>query len=282
MKTHKTLLWHGHRLTYTTAGSPGAPPLLLVHGWFSHRGVWRQTVEAFQDDYYCVALDLLGFGASDKPAEAEYSIEAQGRRVLYLADALGLERFALAGHSMGGQVALYLAAMLAPERVTHLVDVAGVVAACLTPRVERRIYPLVAWGKAYPWLYALPRWLTRYRRYAYQYFRAWFYEMEAVPFDEWALDRRMALQPGIQVPAYKAGQAIHDLDLTDHLAHIAAPTLVIFGRQDGTVPLSDGHLVEQHVPNSRLVLLDHCGHFPMYEQTEQYLTALRAFLLPPR
>jgi 2-hydroxymuconate-semialdehyde hydrolase len=281
MNTYQTISIDGYKLAYITAGRPTAPPLLLVHGWFSHRGVWRQTVEALQADYYCVALDLLGFGDSAKPAEAEYSIEAQGRRVLRLADALGLERFVLVGHSMGGQTALCVASLLAPERVTRLVSVAGVVAARLMPQVEQVIYRQVAQGKAHPWLYALPRWLTRYRWYAYRHFRAWFYEMEAVPFEEWALDRRMALQPDIQIPAYKAGQAIHDLDLTNHLARIAALTLVIFGWQDGTVPLSDGYLVEQHVPDSQLVLIDRCGHFPMYEQTEQYLAALRAFLLPP-
>jgi pimeloyl-ACP methyl ester carboxylesterase len=47
----------GHKLAYTTSGHPGAPPLLMIHGWFSHRGVWRRTVEAFEDRYYCVAVD---------------------------------------------------------------------------------------------------------------------------------------------------------------------------------------------------------------------------------
>jgi len=79
-------------------------------------------------------------------------------------------------------------------------------------------------------------------------------------------------------PVYKAGQAIHSLDLTPHLPHITAPTLAIFGAQDGTVPLSDGHLVKELVPNSWLVLIDQCGHFPHYEHPAEYLQALELFL----
>jgi pimeloyl-ACP methyl ester carboxylesterase len=279
VNSHELATLDGHTLVYSTAGRPGAPPLLLVHGWFSFRGVWWQTMAALQDSHFCVALDLLGFGHSDKPEDADYSIEAQGRRILQLADILGLDRFDLAGHSMGGQIALCVASMLAPERVNRLVSVAGVVSARLTPLVENTVYRQTEIGMANPWLFDLARWLVRYRWYAYRSFRSWFHEMDAVPFDQWAVDRRMAFQPGIIVSAYKAGRAIHDLDLTAHLPRISAPTLAIFGRQDAVVLLSDGHLVDQHVPDSRLVLIDHCGHFPMYERPRQYLEALRGFLL---
>jgi pimeloyl-ACP methyl ester carboxylesterase len=103
--------------------------------------------------------------------------------------------------------------------------------------------------------------------------------MDSVPFDEWAIDRNMAMQPALHISAHEAGKAIRALDLTPHLPHITAPTLAIFGEFDGTVPVSDGHLVDQHVPDGKLVLIDTCGHFPMYEKTDQYLAALRDFLI---
>ena len=269
----------GYRLTYTTAGRPGAQPLVMVHGWFSHRGVWRQTVEAFQDSHFCVAVDLLGFGDSEKPKEADYSIQAQGQRVLHLADSLGLGTFTLLGHSMGGQISLCIASMLAPRRVQKLGVVSGVVAAQLTPLAECLSYCQVSLGARFPCLYDLARWCSRFRWYSYVHFRTWFYRMDALPFDAWQLDRWMELQPGIHVSGYKAGQAIHGLDLTGHLGQIRAPTLAIFGQQDHMVPVLDGFLIEQHVPDSRLVLIDRCGHFAMYEQPRQYLHALRTFLL---
>ena len=147
---------NNHQLTYTTAGRPDNPPLLMIHGWFSHRGVWQQTVEALKNDYYCVTVDLLGFGDSDKPADADYGINAQAERILCLADILGFDRFTLIGHSMGGQTALCIASMLAPERVSKLVNVAGVVSARLTPYIERVNYKFVALGKTFPQIYAQP------------------------------------------------------------------------------------------------------------------------------
>jgi pimeloyl-ACP methyl ester carboxylesterase len=269
----------GHRLMYTTAGCSDAPPLLMIHGWLSHRGVWRQTIPVLQDHYHCVAIDLLGFGDSDKPADADYSIEAQSRRVLQIADALGLDKFALIGHSMGGQIALCITSMLAPGRVTKLASVAGVVTGRLTPRVERVVYTQIAMGAACPRLYGLSRWMTRHRQLAYFTFRPWFYDMDSVPFDEWEIDRRMVFQPGIHISAHRAGQGIHGLNLTPHLARITAPALTIHGQQDGTVPISDARQAAQYIPNHRLSLIDQCGHFPMYERTQTYLDALCGFLV---
>ena len=100
-----------------------------------------------------------------------------------------------------------------------------------------------------------------------------------MPLEEWVGDRDMAFRPSIRVSAYKAGQAMHNLKLNGDLGKIAAPTLTIFGRQDAVVPLSDGYIAEQEIANSRLVLLDECGHFPMYEKTAQYMEELHKFLV---
>lgn len=278
MTTH-TFAHSQHRLCYTTEGDPANPPLVMIHGWFSHRGVWHQTLAAMKDRHFCVAIDLLGFGDSDKPKDGDYSIEAQGRRVLALADSLGIDQFTVIGHSMGGQTALCIAAMLAPNRVTKVVSVSGVVAGKLTPGVTRRVVPLVALMYRLPVVATIARVMIHNPWYAKKVgFWPWFYDMDALPFDAWELDRRMAFQSGITIPAYKAGQAITSLDLTPHLPKVTAPTLAIFGAQDATVPVSDGHLVDAHVPNSRLVLIDKCGHFPHYEHPEVYLQALESFL----
>ena len=278
MDTPHFLSIDGQRLSYSLAGCPHNPPLILVHGWLSHRGVWRTTLPLLEAHYYCVSLDLLGFGDSDKPQHGDYSLLAQGRRVLALADALGFERFTLLGHSMGGQIALCTAALLAPGRITRLVSVAGVVSGRLLPYVERLIYPGIALLYRFPSLAGPLQSLLRYRWYVNLNFRPWFYDMDAIPFAEWEIDRRMATRPDLRFSAYAAGQAIHSLDLTPHLPKISAPALAIFGAQDGTVPVSDGRLVQQHVPGARLALLERCGHFPMYEQREGYLEALGEFM----
>lgn len=164
-----SLTVEGYRLTYTTIGSPTQPPVILMHGWLSHRGVWRQTLPALSDHFYCVAIDLLGFGDSDKPAGADYGIEAQGHRALQVADALGLDRVALLGHSMGGQIALNVAARLAPDRITRVVSVAGVVTGKLSRWVEQLTCRTIALAHYIPSLYTVStpllvkqRWLANF------------------------------------------------------------------------------------------------------------------------
>jgi non-heme chloroperoxidase len=252
---------------------------MMIHGWTSYHGIWQQTIETLKDSHYCVAIDLLGFGDSDKPKDGDYSIKAQGQLVLKLADTLKLDTFTLIGHSMGGQVALCIASMLAPERVSKLISVSGVVAARLTPVAEREGFRDMRLGKLLPFYYAFGRWAIRKPSAARNSsFRNWFYDMEAIPYEDWEIDRQMTLQTSARFSNAEALNAIYDLDLTEHLSKVACPTLAIFGQQDAIVPVADGHLVEQHVPDSRLVLIDRCSHFPMYEQTQQYLDAVSAFL----
>jgi len=108
--------YDGHQLVYAVAGNPENPPLFLIHGYLSSHHVWRQTIPVLQQRYYCIAVDLFGHGRSEIDPNGDYSIPAQGQRILALANELGYERFALMGHSMGGQIALYIASRLAPER----------------------------------------------------------------------------------------------------------------------------------------------------------------------
>jgi pimeloyl-ACP methyl ester carboxylesterase len=275
----KPITCDGHKLVYTTAGQPDAPALVMIHGWTSYHGVWQKTIEAFEDSHYCVAMDLLGFGDSDKPKDGDYSIETQGRRVLHLADTLEIGAFTLIGHSMGGQITLCIASMLAPDRVAKLISVSGVVAARLTPVAEREGFRDMRLGKLLPFYYAFGHWAVRKPSGARSSsFRNWFYDMDAIPYTDWEIDRRMTLQTDARFSNSEALTAIYSLDLTEHLSKITCPTLVIFGQQDAIVPVNDGHLVEQHVPDSHLVLIDRCGHFPMYERTQQYLDTVRAFL----
>ncbi|PWH12997.1 MAG: hypothetical protein DDG60_11330 [Anaerolineae bacterium] len=265
---------NGQRLVATIEGNSQKPPLFLIHGWMSHRGVWRQTLPQLEEKYYCIALDLLGFGHSDKPEDGDYSIQMQGRRILAIADALGLQKFSLLGHSMGGQIAMCIAAMLAPERVEKLVSVAGVVTGQLSDLVEKQVYPLVKFGYKRPWVYRLSRALMHNRLYVNWAFRPWFYDIRKIPLRDFNLDRHFALNPAGHISIYQAGQAIHNLDISKHLRKIKAYTLLIYGENDLTVPIEQAYIAQTAIPNNDLAILKKCGHFPMFEKTGQYLRAL--------
>lgn len=106
------------------AGDPAAPPVLLVHGWGGCCLVWRSAIRRLSKTRRIVSLDLPGTGETAAPAS--WSIDELAAWVLRSADRVGFGRFALVGHSMGANISTH-AALLAPDRVTHL----GLVAAAI-------------------------------------------------------------------------------------------------------------------------------------------------------
>jgi len=268
-----------HQLIYTASGNPANPLLILIHGWGSHRGVWRTTIPTFQDRFYCIAVDLLGFADNEKPDDGDYSIAAQAQRVVTLADELGFKTFNLMGHSMGGQIATYIAALAAPERVERLVSVGGVVTGQLSPYMKYIMFPNALWGRAMPVVYDLSRrWVEQYRWYANFVFWTWFYDLYFTAFDDWKIDRQLALQRSASKSLVSAFRSIRKTDLTAHLDCIQAKTLILFGEYDGAVPVHQAHLLKKRIANAQLVLYDKCGHFPMFEKTDAYLVTLNSFL----
>jgi pimeloyl-ACP methyl ester carboxylesterase len=97
----------GARVHYVDEGD--GPPVLFVHGLPTWSFVWRHLIDGLRDRHRCVALDLPGFGLSDKPAGDAYRPEDQARRLAAFVDALRLKDFALVVHDFGGPIGLSLA-----------------------------------------------------------------------------------------------------------------------------------------------------------------------------
>jgi len=268
----------GYQIAYIEAGSDSNPPVLLLHGITSHRGVWSRTIEMLQQDFHCIAIDHLGFGDSDKPRDADYSIQKQAERALKVADHFGFDRFIVIGHSMGGQISTYLTASLAPQRVNKLVSVDGVVTGELSNVVQKIKRLLMVVGQYIPSLFQLMRMLCRSKSFACWAFDHWFYKPEEMSFNAWETDRCYAMNPDIAYSTTKAWKSLNTTDLTSLLKNITASTLVIFGNQDGTVPIKQAHLFKKQLPAAQLVLIDQCGHFPMYEKFDEYINPLQEFL----
>jgi pimeloyl-ACP methyl ester carboxylesterase len=264
----------GKQLACTLEGDPRNPAVFLIHDLMSHRGVWRQTIQVLKDKYYCVAIDLLGFGASDKPADGDYSITAQGQRILIIADQLKIQNFSLIGHSMGGQIALYIAAVLAPQRVNKVMCIGGVITGTFAERVSRLNYRFIHFGRKWPWLYSFSRNLINFPSFAGIAFKPWFHAMDSIPFKDWQADRLVATNPASAISADESWLAIHAVDLTQHLRKIKAKTLLVSGNQDGTVPVDQAYLAQTLIPDNDLVLIEKCGHFPMWEKFGQFKKAL--------
>ena len=107
----------GRRLRYVRAGT--GPAVVLVHGYGESLIAWRGILDGLAERHDVIAMDLPGFGLSSKPVSG-YGNEAMAGAVLDLLDTLGVERFAIVGHSLGGAVSAAVT-VRAPARVTQLV-----------------------------------------------------------------------------------------------------------------------------------------------------------------
>jgi 3-oxoadipate enol-lactonase len=203
----------GIRLAYRVSGSPGAPPLVLLHGLGDGAASWEGVAPAFARRWRVYAPDLRGHGRSDRTGN--YSVELMEADLLGFLDALGLDRVDLIGHSMGGLVG-YLLAGDHPERVARLIleDVAA-----LRPR-ERGAPDRPEGELPFDWEMVLairgqinnpdPAWLGRLGRITAQTLVIGGGAGSHVPQD-WVADLARQI-PGARLETIEAGHSIHDAD----------------------------------------------------------------------
>ena len=96
----------GVTLNVALAGDPAAPPVILLHGFPESHRTWRGIAPLLQDRFHLVMPDQRGFAGSDRPPEVDaYRTDKIVADLFALADALGIDRFALVGHDWGGAAA---------------------------------------------------------------------------------------------------------------------------------------------------------------------------------
>ena len=138
----------GERIYYYAAGSRGAgDPVVLIHGFATSSHVWVDVVPKLPAGHRVVVVDLLGFGRSDAPPEADYSVAGHGARLLHLLDALHVERACLVGHDHGGAIASWVA-LNGRDRVTRLGIIGDALVEsgrALASKVRRCILRLPQW-----------------------------------------------------------------------------------------------------------------------------------------
>jgi len=258
----------GRRLAYVEAGPPEAPAVLFLHGWASSSRMWRATQRALAPAFHSVAFDLPGHGASDKPEWEWYTITNFTEWVRQASQALGLRRLAMVGHSMGGTIALELTSEPGSE-VERLVlvnpVVSGQVSQLARPIRETWMRPVIGVSRRL-WPVA-SRLLTR------------------PPAGVRARLPDHVLRNGEDLAQTTADSALGSIravlqwDVRPRLEGIRAPTLVIVGDSDRTVPPREGLLAASRIHGARVVRL-HAGHQPSDETPDEFQGALTAFLAP--
>jgi pimeloyl-ACP methyl ester carboxylesterase len=229
------------------------------------------VIPALAKHYSVIALDLLSHGESDRtaPEKFAYDMPAMADLVAEAASALALPKFHLWGHSMGGGVALTLAARH-PARIERLlledasvypppIPLTGRLV--LAPGIGRFLYMKVL-----------------SRRDVKSYFATAFRD-PALNTDEmidyiWERFNR----PGGRAGCYAALQAISKLaDNTGDPGRVEAKTLIVWGDEDRIIPLAHGRRLQKLIPGARLEVIPACGHSPHEERPEEILRVALPF-----
>lgn len=269
---------HGVDVAYVDSGGSG-PPLVLIHGLSSYTGFWEYQIPALAEDYRVLALDLPGYGASgrpDAPCTPPWYAELVGRWM----DAVEAPSAFVAGHSMGGQIALTLA-LDQPERVRALVLSAPA-------GLETFSAGAGSWMKNY-WTEgrALEAGEVQIRATMTQHvFNRPDDGVERLIEERVRLGRSEAFR-GTSVAVSRSIAGMIDHPVAHRLGEIQAPTLIVFGTDDRMIPnpvfnggrtRAVAEAGRDAIPGAELVMLPGAGHTVHHDDPEAFNAAVRDFL----
>ncbi len=255
------LVFDDAQLRYEHAPRPGAPALLMMNSLGTSLEMWDDQLAALGERYELIRFDARGHGESSVGSTRTLTIDQLARDALAVLDACGVARAHLCGLSLGGMIAMHLAAQW-PDHVLKI-------AVCNTspympPREnwDARIRTVTEGGMAPLVETILARWFTP--------------EFHGAEPDRVDRVRQMLLRADPQ--GYAAcSAAIRDMDQRDALSTITAKTLVIGGSKDPATPPGEAELIASSIPGAKLVLLD-AAHLSNIERTDEFNAALLEFL----
>jgi pimeloyl-ACP methyl ester carboxylesterase len=259
----------GLKTNYLEAGS-GDQHVVLVHG--SGPGVtayanWRLVMPELAKQFHVVAPDMVGFGYTDRPAGQEYGLQVWADQTLGVMDALGLDKAHLVGNSFGGSIALRVAATN-PDRVDKLVLMGSMgVPFKITEGLD------AVWGYT-------PSFENM--RKVLDYFA---YSREQVNDELAEVRYRSSTQPGFQesfgamFPAPRQRWVDALTTSEDDLRNLPHRTLIVHGREDQVIPVSNSYQLMELIEKADLVVFGRCGHWSQIERTADFNRLVRDFFV---
>ncbi|WP_242145520.1 MULTISPECIES: alpha/beta fold hydrolase [unclassified Bacillus cereus group] len=219
------------------------PPLLMIHGFGGSSDGFQKIYSDLAKDHTIIAVDALGFGKSSKPMDFYYSFPTHANLYYKLMKKLGYDKFAILGHSMGGEISLNLT-YLYPEAVTHLILADATGAAALTNKN----------GSPKPKLSADLSNVSSITDY----------DENKVKFkrNDEAHYNKMKLWPR---------------RLNINAAEITTPALIIWGRNDNSVSWKEGETYHQFLKNSTFHIIEKGYHAPFRQEPEEFVGYVKEF-----
>lgn len=262
----------GARAHVRDSGPRDGRVLVLIHGSNASLFTWEPWVARLDNTFRVVTLDLPGHGLTGAVPNHDYSQEGMVKFTMEVVDKLGIKSFAVAGNSMGGGVAARLAEEH-PDRVSALilVDAGGM------PTPQGSSVPFVfKYGRTpgIKWLllHVTPRSLVTDGL------------NKAIVHKEIINDRMIdeywdfARMTGTRDATAQRFALPWDTSVHDHIGDIKAPTLILWGEEDGLIPVVGAHEFHDAILGSKLIIYPNTGHIPQEEVADQSAADVRAFL----
>lgn len=258
---------------YQEFGDAANPALLLIHGYTASVYVWQRVAPMLAESgFRVIAVDLLGFGYSEKPAWFDYSINSQARVLARFMNRLGIGRATVVGSSYGGAVAATLA-LDYPERVDKLVLASAVINDDVKNHPILRLASIPGVGEVItPFLVDSKAFLKMRMRNT------------IAPANHHLINEERI--SNIRRPV-NAADAHHSFLATSRNWHakrierdaclINHQTLIIWGEQDTVIPIENAYTLYDSILHSRLFVLKNCGHVPMEEKSEVFAKLVADF-----
>ena len=266
---------HGHSVGFRRAGD--GEPILLIHGLAGSSRTWDDVIPTLSEKCEIIAPDLLGHGESAKPV-GDYSLGAFASGIRDLLSILDIPSVTVVGHSFGGGVAMQLAYQH-PHLVDRLVlvgsgglgrEVSWLLRILTLPGAEQLMpiwFPKPLVDRATDVGRLLGRRNIRSPKLA-EMWRAYSSLAGAPNRSAFVRTMRGVIEPG--------GQMVNALDRLYLAAHL--PTLIVWGDQDGIIPVEHAYAAHQAIESSRLEIIEGVGHFPHVEAPEVFSELLLDFI----
>jgi pimeloyl-ACP methyl ester carboxylesterase len=254
----------GTTIHYQEFGEKTSPVLILLHGYSASTYTWHKVApQLAEKGFRVIAVDLVGFGYSDKPAWFDYTITSQARVISRFMDRLGIGRATIAGSSYGGTIAATIT-LDYPERIEKLILIGS---PCNDEPMKHPVAKLAkipGVGEVSTAFIVDSKVAWRLRT-----FNTFAPENEHLITQERldALSRPLNAADGHNsmlqtLRHWKADRVEHDANL------INQPTLIVWGEQDVVIPIKNAYKLNRLILNSRLIVFPRCGHLPQEEASE--------------
>lgn len=260
---------NGVRAHYRDLGPRDAPVIVLVHGFAASTNAWDGWIEALSKDYRVVAMDLPGHGLTRTGPTYQVRPDGLETTIDGVTRGLGLKRFTLVGHSMGGEAA-WTYALDHADRVQRLVLIdasgwpnpglgGGMVFKFLSNPIGRRVLKEIE----------IRPLMTQALRSAY---------VDPKLVTPALIDRYVDLSRAPGHREIMLGQRPRRGAAAPDLSAIHVPTLILFGQEDRVIPPADGEKFRRAIPGATLILYPGVGHLPMEQIPERSAADLKAWL----